>query len=33
MDIGSPLWYVLLLLAGLATGALIAWARTFRDRT
>jgi prolipoprotein diacylglyceryltransferase len=30
MDVGSPLWYGLILLVGLVTGALIAWFRRER---
>lgn len=30
-DVGSATWYILLLLAGLATGMLIQWIRKRRD--
>lgn len=30
LEVGSPLWYVLVLLAGLFTGAVIAWIRRTR---
>ncbi len=32
LSVGSPLWYVLLLVAGLLTGALVAWLRTRNER-
>lgn len=31
--VGSAAWYVMLLLAGLATGMLIQWLRKRRDRS
>ena len=27
MEIGSPLWYILLLILGIATGFFVAWLR------
>lgn len=31
-EIGSPAWYVLMLVLGLAVGFLIAWIRKIRSR-
>lgn len=32
IEVGSPVWYLLILLAGLATGMLIAWIRRVNNR-